>query len=290
MSHTPNSQDHKLSFSQNSAGSSASQAHQLDSHYLLAKAEYDACIASVGIQPGWRVLDAGCGNGVFLPHLAELVGATGSVAALDHAAESIDGVRKWIDAARPAAKFETHVCSILKLPFEDAAFDCVWCANTVQYLSAGDFDSVLAEFIRVLKPGGLLAIKEMDFDCLSLYPVNSQLRWRLFQGGTALRPLLVMSKGTSVIGARMRAFGLTLLQSRTVFVERAAPFDRTGLPYLADLHRLYARVSLDYELSPSDREAWAEIDRNIELILADPDARYRELFMLFVGRKAAASL
>jgi arsenite methyltransferase len=47
-------------------------------------------IRSVGIKPGWRVLDAGCGGGSFLPLLAELVGKDGNVSALDPAPENIE--------------------------------------------------------------------------------------------------------------------------------------------------------------------------------------------------------
>lgn len=119
----------------NSAGSVGSDHRHLDSHYLLAKAEYESCIASVGIQPGWRVLDAGCGTGTFLPYIADLVGPTGSVVALDHAAESIDHVRAWVESDRPTAQFETYVGPLHALPFPDASFDCIWNANVVIYIT-----------------------------------------------------------------------------------------------------------------------------------------------------------
>ena len=66
--------------STNSSGQSNTDEYQLDTHYRLARREYDACIAAVGIQKSWRVLDAGCGNGIFLPHLSTLVGKHGSAA------------------------------------------------------------------------------------------------------------------------------------------------------------------------------------------------------------------
>ena len=46
----------------------------------------------VGIQPGWHVLDAGCGSGSYLSLLTELVGAQGSVSAIDLASENVQRV------------------------------------------------------------------------------------------------------------------------------------------------------------------------------------------------------
>jgi ubiquinone/menaquinone biosynthesis C-methylase UbiE len=157
---------------QNSAGTAISSAAGLDGHYVIAKAQYEACIADVGIQPGWRVLDAGCGNGVFLPHIAALVGATGHVAAIDHAPEAINLVREWVTRAAPAASVDARVGSIAQLPFDDTYFDCVWCANTLQYLDNDALARVLDEFKRVLKPGGLIAIKDIDSRMLNFSMIH----------------------------------------------------------------------------------------------------------------------
>ncbi len=271
----------------NSAGSAASGKRELDSHYLLAKAEYDACIASVGIQPGWRVLDAGCGTGTFLPHIAQLVGPTGSIDALDHAQDSIDIVRGWIASERPAAPIETHVGPLNKLPYPDASFDCVWCANTIQYLMTSEVDSFLAESLRVLKPGGLLAIKEMDSYFLGLHPINPLLRWHLILAALETSDWFVLTKGTAALGACMRAHGMHIIKSDSTWVERTAPLDQAAKPYLANIFRTWAIASRKYEQVASDYEAWDAIVANIEDILASPDARYREVFMLFVGQKPA---
>jgi ubiquinone/menaquinone biosynthesis C-methylase UbiE len=55
-----------------------------------------------------------------------------------------------------------QVGSLLALPFDDETFDCVWCAKVVSYFTYADFARVVAEFRRVPKPGGTLAIKDYD--------------------------------------------------------------------------------------------------------------------------------
>lgn len=60
-----------------STGHALSAAAWLDAHYLAAQPEYEAMLRSAGFQRGWRVLDAGCGGGSYLPLLAEMVGPHG---------------------------------------------------------------------------------------------------------------------------------------------------------------------------------------------------------------------
>lgn len=50
-----------------STGHELSESSYLDSHFETMKPEYETMIRSVGIQSGWKVLDAGCGGGVSSP-------------------------------------------------------------------------------------------------------------------------------------------------------------------------------------------------------------------------------
>ncbi|CAA9556724.1 MAG: hypothetical protein AVDCRST_MAG18-735 [uncultured Thermomicrobiales bacterium] len=55
---------------------------------------------------------------------------------------------------------EAQVGRVLALPYPDASFDAVWFANTSQYLTDDELMTALAEFRRVVRPGGLVAVKE----------------------------------------------------------------------------------------------------------------------------------
>jgi 2-polyprenyl-6-hydroxyphenyl methylase/3-demethylubiquinone-9 3-methyltransferase len=58
-----------------------------------------------------------------------------------------------------------HVADLARLPFADSAFAGVLCSSVLEYLSAPD--AALAEFARVLRPGGMLVISVPNRHALS---------------------------------------------------------------------------------------------------------------------------
>jgi len=113
-----------------STGHVAGAVSWLDAHFESARAEYQQALRFVGIQPFWRVLDAGCRAEGYLPLLCEQVGSAGRVSALDLAPENVAQVRAW------------------NRLFADATFDCVWCANVAVYLTEAEFTQVVGELRR----------------------------------------------------------------------------------------------------------------------------------------------
>ena len=112
----------------------------LDAHFAACRPEYEAMLRAVGLPTGGRILDAGCGNGAFLPLIAEAVGPTGYLAALDLAPENIAAVRAANAANAFACPLATEVGSVTALPFADGQFDAVWCANVSQGTVRLSFD------------------------------------------------------------------------------------------------------------------------------------------------------
>jgi ubiquinone/menaquinone biosynthesis C-methylase UbiE len=105
----------------------------------------------VGNVDGLRVLDAGCGSG---PIFADLRAGGAIVTGID-ASEGM--VQQAILRLGDDANVE--VGDIGKpLPFDDSSFDIVVASQTLHYLE--DWDFTLAEFRRVLKPGGRLIVSE----------------------------------------------------------------------------------------------------------------------------------
>lgn len=114
------------------------------------------------LQRGQRVLDLGCGEGrhaitARLDAPVHVVGLDLSAADLETAAERAaafaqdapDGSLAWIRG------------SGLSLPFADASFDCVICAEVLEHVP--EYGAMLGEIRRVLKPGGVLAVSVPRF-------------------------------------------------------------------------------------------------------------------------------
>src|SRR6476620_6304913 len=85
----------------------------LDVHFEAFRPEYEAMCRSVGFQPGWHVLDAGCGSGGFLPLIAEAVGPSGRIAAFDLAPDNIAIVERRAVEWGDSPPLEARVGSLL---------------------------------------------------------------------------------------------------------------------------------------------------------------------------------
>ena len=111
---------------------------------------------------GQWVLDLGCGEGrhattAWLTAPAQVVG-------VDLSATDLVTAARRADAFGPADDGRS-LCWIrasgLTLPFADASFDRVICAEVLEHV--GDYHAMLSEIRRVLKPDGLLAVSVPRF-------------------------------------------------------------------------------------------------------------------------------
>jgi ubiquinone/menaquinone biosynthesis C-methylase UbiE len=113
-------------------------------------------LKEVGIRPGFRVLDYGCGPGSYISPLAELVGESGKVYALDIHPLAIRKV-KDIASKKKLANVET-ILSDCQTGLPDNSLDVVLLYDIFHHLR--DRDKVLKELHRVLKPDGVLSFSD----------------------------------------------------------------------------------------------------------------------------------
>jgi ubiquinone/menaquinone biosynthesis C-methylase UbiE len=123
-----------------------------------------AAYAAHLLVPGASVLDVGCGPGTITVDIAERV-APGRVVGLDAAEDVITS------ASELGASFgnvEFVVGNAYELDYPDDSFDLVHAHQTLQHL-ARPVDA-LREFRRVVKPGGVVAVRDVDYAGTVVHP------------------------------------------------------------------------------------------------------------------------
>ncbi|MBZ0287072.1 MAG: class I SAM-dependent methyltransferase [Anaerolineae bacterium] len=136
--------------------------------------EWGARVADAAqIQPGQRVLDVACGTGVLACAASERVGQSSSVIGLD-VNEGMLAV-----AARKSPQIEWRMGRAEALPFDDAYFHAV--VSQFGLMFFGDRRAATQEMVRVLRPGGRLAVAVWDsLDHTPGYAAMTALLDRLF--------------------------------------------------------------------------------------------------------------
>lgn len=118
-------------------------------------------VENLGLEPGVRVLDAGCGPGRLTLPLAAAVGTEGQVLALDIQEEMLSRTRgKVLAAGLNNVQYIQAGLGEGKLPSEH--FDCAVLVTVLGEIP--DQASALQEINRALKPGGILSVTEVIFD------------------------------------------------------------------------------------------------------------------------------
>ena len=113
----------------------------------------------LGLQRGERLLDLGCGGG---RHAFEAMRRGAAVVALDAAAAELKDVAAVAGAMLEAGEIGPESWAgvvngdALDVPFPDGAFDRIIVSEVLEHI--WDDERVITELVRVLRPGGRLAV------------------------------------------------------------------------------------------------------------------------------------
>lgn len=118
-----------------------------------------------------RILDVGCGFGHSFDELArrfqpEVIVGMDADPGLDE--------RAGAQARSCASKVELRSGNAAQMPWPDASFDMVYCHQTFHHIVAQE--EALAEFFRVLKPGGVLLFAESTRKYIHSLPIRLLFR------------------------------------------------------------------------------------------------------------------
>lgn len=123
-----------------------------------------------GLLPGMRVVDIGCGPGKTTRKLAELVQPGGAAVGVDLSAERISFAREHYGDDRTT--FVRH--DLLKPLGDLGCFDFAWIRFLLEYHRTDSF-RVVENVSEILKPGGILCLIDLDYNCLTHYGLSARL-------------------------------------------------------------------------------------------------------------------
>lgn len=171
------------------------------------------------LQPGMRLLDCGCGPGAITLGLSEVV-APGEVVGVD---QDIDQTQSVQEQAKQNNLQNLHFKrgNVYELPFPDDTFDAVFSNALFCHLQSPE--RALQEIRRVLKPTGLLGLRDTDLDGLLYAPANPLIDkyWQLYID------LIKHNGGNLCVGKELPALlhqaGFTRMNVSTSFETTATP-------------------------------------------------------------------
>ena len=117
-------------------------------------------------QPGMTAVDVGCGTGEDAQGLAVTLAPEGRAIGVDVSTVMISEARRRADAVGNPALFEEGPAD--SLPLGGSSVDVLRCERVLQHVS--EPVACVAEMLRVLRPGGRVALIDTDWRSLVLWP------------------------------------------------------------------------------------------------------------------------
>ena len=172
---------------------------------------WDDVIDGLALRGDEQVLDLGCGRGAVLLLAAERLRAPAGRATgidlwqvKDQSGNAADATRRNAEAEGVADRVDLHTGDMRKLPFDAAAFDLIVSSLAIHNIPTADGRAAaIREAVRVLRPGGRVAIADFRFTgdyarelgAGGLRDVRVEsLGWRFWYGGPWAATRLVSAR------------------------------------------------------------------------------------------------
>lgn len=170
-------------------------------------------LSLVGNVKGKKILDVGCGSGIFMIDFAKM-GA--KVVGIDYSDKMLNSAKRELSRFKiPKSDFQLKRANAVSLPFKDKKFDVILASGLTDYLTMSENKKFIKEASRVLKKNGTLIVS---------YPIKESPVAFLRSGiGLWLRkkflglPPLTTSLSISDIKSLFDEAGLKDTQHRKVF-------------------------------------------------------------------------
>ena len=205
-------------------------------------------LAALNLKSRERVLDVGSGPGFLAVEMANAVGPSGSVCAIDPSESMVKMARlrcadcTWVDA---------RIGTSDVLPFADCTFDAVVATQVLEYVS--DVKESLQETFRVLHPGGRVLVLDTDWDSIVWHSTDDLRMARVLD---AWEEHLIEPRLPRTLAPLLKATGFVLLH-REVIPLLNTEYDRNSYSHgLAGLIMNF--VPTRKGITPDEVLSWAK--------------------------------
>lgn len=228
---------------------------------------------ALAIAPGEQVLEVGCGSGVIMRELARRTAGGNRLTGVDRSPYLLGEARILARREGLADRIEFREGSAEALPLPAGSADVALCCTVAE---EGDADRMLAELVRVTKPGGRVGVivRAIDRGCWVNLPLDPTLKAKVEMPGMIGGGMSPRGCADASLYRRFHALGLTRLGC---FPQLVAV--RPGQPRLARYQQQILAA-----LSAAETLAWhhavAEAERDGTFFIAQP-------FHCAVGTKPA---
>ena len=235
-----------------------SYANKLERFSRFIAPELKIAFNELGLAPGAKVLDVGCGVGFATRMLSDLLGRDAHVVGIDLSLPHLQ-------AARDPKVIGLVQADAARLCFRDASFDLIWSCNTINHVA--EPVAALTAMRAALRPEGRVVLAQSGF-LPEMYfawdaPLDDAVRNACHQYYRQRYGLtLDDTAGVRGLVGLIRRAGLRLGRVRTLIIERVQP--------LSDDDRAYFSETM-FEGSWGERlrpflvpEVWQRLRRNIQ--------------------------
>jgi ubiquinone/menaquinone biosynthesis C-methylase UbiE len=125
-------------------------------------AHHRQAVALAAIQPHETVLEVACGTGRATAQIAREVGPDGRFYALDLTPAMLQRATRRLAQDGLLERVDLRLGDAADLPYADASVDVIYNGYMFDLIDAGRMPLILAEFARVLKPGGRVVLVNMS--------------------------------------------------------------------------------------------------------------------------------
>lgn len=215
-------------------------------HHEAKKDERREMVRTLPLKAGQRVLDAGCGPGLWSKLLAPEISPGGTIVGIDIHYPHLEFCRREGAISTSGTKGHFMLADFQDLPFPQASFDAVFFSNCFAYLPRPG--SALRKLLRMCRQGGYVIGRHFDNTFFLINPVPTSLQVEVLRAANiALERDPFPHPFRNSFGQQMhglfRTVELSGVTTQTFAIQRVQPLSPAEEHYIRQTANWYGTIA-----------------------------------------------